>query len=110
MKHIKLFEAWSVGVGSFTEKYDNIKPLPQTGYMNGNLDELRAVAKYLETKGFGPAYSDEVDLQSIVWNAHSYYNLYDHKITQNTNDTLHFTDYFKLKHEYRGHNLKKFGV
>ena len=121
MKYIKLFEEWKPGqLGTFKEKYDSIKPLPKSGYINGNLDELRTIAKYLDDKGYENAYNDGDDLKSIEWkyisvlspsNKPSFYNVYNHSLNiTNTDDMLKFIDYFKFKLEFRGHNLKTFGV
>ena len=134
MMHVKLFEEWKVGqLDSFTEKYDNIKPLPPSASCNvENVDQLNAIVNILEQREYRNDNMSEMlvkpdHIASISWSTmedgwfayghkqkENLYCLYESDITEDEeymfDSLIFFHEYFKFKPKFRGHNLKKFGV
>ena len=127
MKYIKLFE-------SFKEtKYEQIKPLPSAASCNiENVDQLDAIVKILEQRGYQDEQSSEMfvkseSIASIAWSStkeqwfaygsrqkENVYCLYQNEIVEEDgrlhDNLIFFHEYFKFKTKFRGHNMKKFGV
>ena len=127
MKYVKLFEDFSEKI-----KYDLVKPLPVSADMTkhfintADIDKLTAIKGELEKLGLenrGNLAKETIntnikirdffeDARSIIWSNVAFYsNTKDYaESTEHYQGGLNFDEYFKLKPEYRGHNLKKFGV
>ena len=127
MKYVKLFE-------SFVVKYDLIKDLPIPDDKNtlnyfintSDIDKIRSIEFALKNSNFTiRTRVIKPNIRSIFWfkdDSEYYYQLWDDEFETETetdiigvNPTINwcevnFDEHFKLKHEFRGHNLKKFGV
>lgn len=123
MKHVKLFE-------EFTEKaikYELVKPLPVSDIIRNfintdNADELIAIKGELEKLGLDNRGNLSVDMardyirirdffkdaHTIIWTDKAFYS--NNREYGDDSSSLKFEDYFKPKPEYRGINLKRFGV
>ena len=117
MKYVKLFEDFS--------KYDMVKDFPPQGCCAcktveeaDTLCEMLESVKYVNANGNPQQIlNKKEEYLNIVWTEHlyskKYYRMSDtiekfgDEIKENE---IKFEDYFKYKHEYRGHKLKKFGV
>ena len=107
MKHINLFE-------EFIEKFDTIKDIPEKGALQiDNNFQLHHLENILSKKGYSEhvigvkAHTlEDPETIGIIWNPKKEWD----RVNFVTDIFEKFTDYFKLKHEYRGHNLKKFGI
>ena len=134
MKHIKLFEEFEEEENFL--KYRCIKPLPQPFDNNQNnsycfmnvsdsnkivsvISELKDM-KYREDETVEDTFDIE-DIECIKWSiSDGEYEQRSEKEYWFSDDATNgisgnwkevkFDEYFKLKHEYRGHNLKKFGI
>ena len=105
--------------------YEIRQPLPSQGFMEGlSHDEIEAVREYLinevvvqESRIDGsPLVRDRVNEDSerqatVIWQHHVWacYVTAPKDSTMRVY-TIKFGDYFKFRKEFRGHNLKKFGV
>lgn len=105
--------------------YEIKQPLPRQGFMEGlSPDEIEAVREYLRNEVVvqesafdgSPLVRDRVNEDSerqtiVIWQHHvwSCYTEVGNDATMRAH-TIKFSDYFKFRHEFRGHNLKKFGV
>ena len=132
MKHVKLFENF---IKTATIKYDLIKKLPEPDsnvhryFINTtDKDKIAIIENTLIAAGCKFLMSnenDEDDLKSVFWyvNAKSQavYKVcgMNHLMMIMKNESyktvmnwkeVNFDEHFKLKPEFRGHNLKKFGV
>ena len=132
MKYFRLFE-------EFTIKYELVKELPEYGAMcfdRDATDKYQSMCVLLEKSGYNwngkynPGKDSDYDQFFLIWNKHSkgYSEGYvgyilkrfkgnDMRDLANVDNwpdlekhVIEFDEYFKLKHEYRGHNLKRFGV
>ena len=117
MKYVKLFE-------NFAVKYDLVKDLPMPDdkgvysyYINtADIDKIRSIEFAL--KNFNFTIRSRVinpNIRSIFWykdDSEYCYQLWDDEFDNPTRDwyEIKFEDYFKPKHEFRGINMKKFGV
>jgi hypothetical protein len=117
MKYVKLFEDF--------RKYDLVKDFPPQGCCACSTpEEADALCEMLESAKYVNA---NQDLGSILRNKEKYLNIiwqekhYSKEYYRMSDDLskfsieikekeIKFKDYFKFKTEYRGHNLKKFGV
>jgi hypothetical protein len=127
MKYIKLFEGFK------ESKYEQIKPLPKKGGCNiNNEEQLNAIINILEQRDYEDENSTETFMKpnhiaSIGWSSEedgwfayghkqhgNLYCLYQNDIVEEDgrlhDNLIFFHEYFKLKHKFRGHKLKKFGV
>lgn len=122
MKHIKLFEEFSNN-----SKYE-LKPgadLPENGIiLFENTDQYDFLGQFLIDQGYEDVHEAyhantrarlERDLIAIRWSIKEQYGGGNDKsivfvVLKNRSGLLNFSDYFQLKHEHRGHNLKKFGI
>ena len=114
MKHIKLFEDFN--------KYDMVKDFPPQGCCQcANAEEADVLCEMLESAKYVNANQDlnrilskKEEYLNIIWKENRrYYRMNDslEKFTSEIKDNeIKFEDYFKYKHEFRGHKLKKFGV
>lgn len=122
MKHVKLFE-------SFVVKYELVKDLPRPDDKNtlnyfintSDIDKIRSIEFALKNSNYELAIHaiKTKRIKSIFWfkdNDKYCYKLWDDEfvnetaIKTNTWREVKFEEYFKLTHEFRGHNMKKFGV
>jgi hypothetical protein len=125
MKHVKLFE-------NFIDnaiKYELVKDLPRPDDKNtlnyfintSDIDKIRSIEFALKNSSYelGVNSIKTKNIKSIFW--FKDYDKYCYKkwdsefenetaIKTNTWSEVKFDEYFKPTHEYRGHNLKKFGV
>jgi hypothetical protein len=118
MKHIKVFEEFRDTGHLETpllDKYEIKKELPTKGSCFCSIGEIKTIQQYLENYQY-KAWREESDVPDGTVGIHwwifmermSHYEFLDAVVTNE--DTIKFDDYFKLKYEFRGHNLKKFGV
>ena len=121
MKYVKLFEEFE---DSFDSKYE-LKPgvkFPEEGIIKVHaMDELISLLNLLEEKGYVDVL-DEKDyaieimektkLHMIKWGTDSKAGKFIKFIMKRLRifETHKFHDLFQLKHEYRGHKLKRYGV
>ena len=123
MKYVKLFEEFAENEIKYELKKSLDLDLGNWRGMNDlNPDKVKALVNELEKAGFEcsqtilniDAFINALINQSMAvdWTGYNNkYTFYKNNFTGiNNNAVLVFDDYFELKHEYRGHNLKKFGV
>ena len=122
MKYVKLFE-------NFVVKYDLVKDLPRPDDKNtlnyfintSDIDKIRSIEFALKNSNYelGINAIKTKNIKSIFWfkDHDKYcYKKWDDEfenetvIKTNTWSEIKFEDYFKPKHEFRGINMKKFGV
>ena len=118
MKHLKIFEEFRdnghLGT-ALLDKYNLKKELPTKGNCFCSIGEIEVIQQYLEDYQY-KAWREETDIPNgtvginwwIFMERMPHYEFLDSVVTNE--DTIDFNDYFELKHEYRGHKLKKFGV
>ena len=120
MKYVKLFEDFRKAetryeLNNEVRKYAPIKALPSEGnaFINDQFEVLLWINS-LEKTGYKPMNRLESfkEVGFITWSDAMTYAMrtpYGIEVPENE-ETCKFKDYFKLTHEYRGHNIKKFGV
>ena len=104
------------------------KPLPDTDNIHttyfintGDPEKLKAILVELINNEYDPGYAaPNKDIKSISWysdtekgndmRVNHYYFTKGDMIKSTVQIEVKFDEHFKLKHEYRGHNLKKFGI
>ena len=123
MKRIKVFEQFrdTGQLGTLQlDKYEILKELPVPGRCFCSIDEIEVIQQYLENYQY-KAWREETDIPEntpgirwwIFMDRNPQYEFLDNNNSRThlSNEvTIDFNDYFELKHEYRGHKLKKFGV
>ena len=119
MKHIKLFEDFRkvetrYALNSEVFKYEPKRKLPEEGHaFIHDQFEVLVWINSLDKMGYKPMNRIESfkEVGYIAW-AESHYTMrMPHDLDKHENETsCKFSDYFKLQHEFRGHNLKRFGV
>lgn len=133
MKHIKLFEEFKTII-----KYECAKPLPvhrivskskpsqedtnthDTYFINtDDPEKLAPIEAELRKQGYDLKYVTVHDINAICWYSDTRngqdmrVNVFQYEnsiVPTSVQIELKFEDYFKFKPEYRGHNMKKFGV
>ena len=87
----------------------------------GDPEKLKAILAELINNEYDPGYAaPNKDIKSISWysdtekgndmRVNHYYFTKGDMIKSTVQIEVNFDEHFKLKHEYRGHNLKKFGI
>jgi hypothetical protein len=123
MKHVKLFEDFRkaetrYALNNEVRKYAPIKTLPKDGnaFINDQFEALIWINS-LEKSGYKPMNRIESfkEVGFIAWSSSQSEMTYamrsPHGIDEPEDKYIcKFRDYFELIHEFRGHNLKKFGV
>ena len=119
MKYVKLFEEFAENEIKYELKKSLDLDLGNWRCMNDlNPDKVKALVNELEKAGFECSQTilnmDALINQSMAvdWTGYNdKYTFYKNNFTGiNNNAVLVFDDYFKPKHEFRGINMKKFGV
>ena len=123
MKYVKLFE-------NFAVKYEIIKDLPipvdyEINYFinEDDMHKLDSITAYFDNKHYQEAKKKATNkkILSVYWFKSNNISQYQYALFTESllsSDTryseiwieVNFDEHFKLKHEFRGHNLKKFGV
>ena len=119
MKHIKLFENWLEEENdTFSDSKYELKPgvvFKPSGEMTiKNVDELTATELYFQEKGYTRRNLFEEDYPLVfVWAIDKKYVLLAESFARSTGsfkEDITFNDWFQLKHDFRGHKMKKFGI
>jgi hypothetical protein len=125
MKHIKLFE-------EFRDKVSKYEPVsgefPDNDMVTVHtVEELNALSDMLEDRGYVDFWNERNDYLSkikdkgtpitINWRVETnnrdgkvFVYMGQHLVPTQKGGIKDFVDYFKLKHEFRGHKLKRYGV
>ena len=126
MKHIKLFEEFAE---SKWEPKPGVKIEGDKCVLIDNIDDFEVLFDYLESEGYTDPWEEEAWATDQVlknyeilirwWEAvppskevplgASRKMTFSHVLTSDKVD-YKFSDLFQLKHEYRGHKLKRYGV
>lgn len=127
MKHIKLFEEFKSEVYALKKKIP-IKDLRYTpaGIKFKGVEQYITLANYFKSLKFNTGYFLDDEFQKMLTridkspNAVFWYNpkekkawwnpISDEKLDLSKDEIEDFEEYFKYAHEFRGHNLKRFGV
>ena len=109
MKHIKLFENFK------PVHFDKIKELPLSGsFYSKNKFELETIANYLDEHRYTVQNPELLHANGMIWHTtkttREYFLVEEYGDDGDDLDHIKFNKYFKLKYEFRGHNMKKFGV
>ena len=140
MKHIKIFEEFNKTPKSNTViKYECIKPLPTHRIVSKSRpssedknthdtyfidvddpEKIASIEAELRKQGYDLNYSPPKEIKCIRWYSDTKkgqdmrVNVFNHvsgtMVPSSVQIPVNFDEHFKLKHEYRGHNLKKFGI
>lgn len=119
MKHVRLFEEFTENEIKYELKKSLDLHLGNWRCMNNlDSDRVKALVNELEKAGFECSQSKE-NMDALIEKATAVdWTGYNDKYTfhrnqfsgVNENAILVFEDYFKPKHEFRGINMRKFGV